>query len=48
MSALIWKETTPGQVEAISRQPIAIYEISEVQISKRQSECGARSRKTSK
>ena len=33
--ALNWKEITPGWTQAVSREPIAIYEISEVQISKR-------------
>jgi hypothetical protein len=35
--SLNWEEITTGQVKAVSREPIAIYEISEVPISKQQS-----------
>jgi hypothetical protein len=33
-----WKESMPGQAEVISQEPIAIYNISEVPISKWQSQ----------
>ena len=37
MSALDWKEIAPGQAEAISRDLVATYTITEVPVSKRES-----------